>query len=84
MGGIFIVAGEESCARATRVEDRDMRVCGFDHSAREGLSGGGRWLVGFHRDVDCENWGVELVGIIGGPRGREDGTLGFRGKSEVR
>lgn len=72
MGTVFVVSREESCARAGRVENRDVRVGGFDEGVGEGLSGGAEWRVGFNRDMSCEKLAVRLA-MINERSGRKRG-----------
>lgn len=52
-----------------------MRLGGFDEGVRKGPSGGRRGWVCFHRNVGCEDWGIDLVRII---EGMGDSTFGCR------
>lgn len=62
LGGVLVVAREESRPRAGRVEDREVRLGGFDEGVGEGPSCGGGRGVGFHRDVGlgCRRGKIEL------------------------
>lgn len=81
MRRVPVVPRKESCARAIRVEDREVRIGGFDKGAGKGLPGGGGGRIDFYREVGCREWGGGVSWEWEGLGGREV-LLGVEGRGK--